>query len=124
MVNPNAVKIVISGNRPNPEQFGNYSEFIFFDGLLNLHYDETQLKHLALFSDNLANHTSWKGEGDIPVNDLRKLTQVIDSVHHLKRPIRFWNAPDTLPTWQLFKNWNIDIINTDHIQELESFLSK
>jgi len=123
-VNPNAVKLVITGNRPNPEQFGNYPGFIFFDGLLNLNYDEPQLKRVALFSDNLMNHTSWKGVGNIPANDLRKLTQVIDSVHQLKRPIRFWNAPDTTTTWQLFKNWNIDIINTDHIQELESFLKK
>lgn len=123
-VNPNAVKIVITGNRPNPEQFDNYPEFIFFDGLLKLHYNESQLKRVALFSDNLWNHTKWKGEGEIPASDLQKLTQVIDSVHQLKRRVRFWNAPDTPQAWQLYKDWNIDIINTDHIEELESFLSK
>jgi len=79
---------------------------------------------VALFSDNLWNHTSWKGEGDIPASDLQKLTQLIDSVHQLKRRVRFWNAPDTPHAWQWYKDWNIDIINTDHIQELESFLSK
>jgi alkaline phosphatase len=122
-VNPNAVKVVISGNRPDPQKFDDYPEFIFFDGLLNLHYDEKQLKRIVLFSDNLANHTSWKGKGNIPSNDLQKLKQVIDSVHKLKRPVRFWNAPDNPEVWQLFKNWNIDIINTDHIQQLENFLS-
>lgn len=123
-VNQNAVKIVITGNRPNPEQFDNYPGFIYFDGLLNLRYDEKQLKRVALFSDNLSNHTKWKGEGSIPANDLRKLTQVIDSVHQLKRAVRFWNAPDTPQAWQLFMDWNADIINTDHILQLESFLKK
>lgn len=123
-VNPNAVKIVITGNRPVPDLFDNYPEFIYFDGLLNLCYNEKQLKRVALFSDNLANQTSWKGEGPIPLADRQKLTQVIDSVHQLKRPIRFWNAPDTPEAWQQLMDIHIDIINTDHIQQLENFLKK
>ncbi len=123
-VNPNAVKIVITGNRPNPELFDNYPRFVFFDGLLNMSYNEKQLERVALFSDNMSNHTSWKGEENIQATDLKKLAQLIDSIHQLKKPVRFWNAPDTPHAWQQLIDMNIDIINTDHIQQLESFLKK
>jgi alkaline phosphatase len=122
-VNKNAVKVVISGNRPNPEQFVNYPEFIFFDGLLTLKYDGQQIKRIALFSDNLANHTLWKGVGPVPENELLKLKQVIGSVHNQNLKIRFWNAPDTPQAWQTFQNLKVDFINTDHIQQLKEFLT-
>lgn len=123
-VNPNAVKIVITGNRPNPELFENYPRFIFFDGLFKMQYDKKQLERVALFSDNLANQVLWNGKNGITSADLKKLTQLVDSVHQLKQRIRFWNAPDTPHAWQQLMDLRVDFINTDHIQQLESFLNK
>lgn len=123
-VNRNAVRVVISGNRPEPSQFGIYPEFIFFDGRPNQKFTPKQLKRVALISDNLSNYISWKDGTNIPENDLQKLNLLIDSVHKLKRPIRFWNSPDTPQAWQILKSWNVDFINTDHIQQLENFLNE
>lgn len=121
-VNKNAVHITITGNRPEPSQFKNYPDFIFFDGNINLKYDAVQLKRIALYSDNLGNFTHWRGTGPIPVKDESRLIQVIDSVHSINKTIRFWNAPDTPGAWQTLMKLKVNYINTDHIQELESFL--
>lgn len=42
-VNPKAVKVLITGNTPKPEDFKNYPEFIFFDGRPQYDYTPEQL---------------------------------------------------------------------------------
>jgi alkaline phosphatase len=43
-------------------------------------------------------------------------------VHASGKKIRFWNAPDNPQSWQTLMNIGVDYINTDHINELGSFL--
>jgi alkaline phosphatase len=122
-INENAVRIVITGNRPDPSGFSKYPDFIYFDGLLNQKYDDKQLKRVALFSENLKNIIKWNGEGEISQDERTRLQGVIDSVHSLDRKIRFWNAPDDVNPWNTFIKMKIDYINTDHIIKLSEFLN-
>jgi alkaline phosphatase len=121
-VNRNAVKVVITGHRPKPTQFGNYPDFIKFDGDLTLKYSDQERKRLALYSEDLRLFTSWNGSGNIPEKEQTRLKLIIDSVHSLNCKIRFWDAPDTPLAWQTLMNLKVDFINTDHIQELGKFL--
>ncbi|MBV5311951.1 MAG: phosphatidylinositol-specific phospholipase C/glycerophosphodiester phosphodiesterase family protein [Prolixibacteraceae bacterium] len=122
--NPNAVRIVISGNQPEPSQYSNYPAIISFDGRPNQKFTPEQLKRVAIISDNLANQIAWRGKRNISQDDLNKINKLIGEMHRLNKPIRFWNSPDTPEAWQVFKNLNIDFINTDHIQQLADFLNK
>jgi alkaline phosphatase len=124
IVNKNAVRITITGNRPEPAKFRNYPDFIYFDGNLKLKYNSELIERVGLYSDNLVNFTRWNGVGPIPVNDEKRLVQVIDSVHRINKTIRFWNAPDTPEAWTYLMKLKVDYINTDHIPELEAFLKK
>ena len=123
-INENAVRVVISGNRPDPSVFADYPGFISFDGLLNVNYDEQQMKRIPLFSENLKVFTSWNGEGDINSKEKMRLQNIIDSVHFSGKKIRFWNAPDGINAWKTFIKLGIDFINTDHINELTQYLSQ
>jgi alkaline phosphatase len=123
-INKNAVHIVITGNRPLPEKFSDYPDFIFFDGVIGQKYNEQQLKRVALFSENLTRFTKWNGRVDITGKDKIRLQNVIDSVHALNSKIRFWNAPDDVNAWKIFMNLKVDYINTDHITMLYDFLNK
>jgi len=121
-VNPNAVKVVITGGTPPPAEFENYPKFIFFDGKLYQKYTASQRERIAMFSDDLHRYTAWNGIGAIPEKDLKKLSSLVDSVHALPCKIRFWDAPDTPESWKQFENLNVDFINTDHIQQLKEYL--
>jgi alkaline phosphatase len=117
-----AIRIVITGNRPEPSGFIKYPLFIWFDGNVNLKYDDQQLKRVALYSENLAEITKWKGKEVIQEKEKIRLKQVIDSVHGLNKKIRFWNAPDDAFAWKTLVNLKVDYLNTDHIQELSDYL--
>jgi len=120
-VNKNAIRIVITGNRPEPKDFSKYPLFIYYDGNLKQKYNDQERKRLALYSENLKDFTSWNGQGVIPEQEELKLKQIIDSVHSLTKKIRFWNAPDAANAWKTYMNLGIDFINTDHIGELSDF---
>ena len=121
-VNKNAVRVTITGNRPDPTKFSNYPGFIFFDGNISLKYEPEQLKRIGIYSENLGNYTSWKGIEAIPAKEELRLKQIIDSVHSIGKRIRFWNAPDTPQAWVKLMSLKVDYLNTDHIPELSSFL--
>lgn len=123
-VNPDAVRIVLSGNRPEPAEFSKYPSYIFYDGLLNRKYNEQQLEKVPLYSENLRKFTSWKGEGDIIQDQKIQIQSVIDSVHNLNNKIRFWNTPDNPNAWDILMKMGVDYINTDKIAELARYLKR
>jgi len=122
-INKNAIRIVITGNRPDPAEFKKYPLFVFFDANVALEYSKKQLKRIALYSENFRNYSSWKGEGTINEMEKARLEGIIDSVHSVKKKIRFWNTPDNADAWRLFIEMGIDYINTDHIEKLSDFLT-
>jgi alkaline phosphatase len=122
-LNEKAVRIVITGNRPEPWEFGKYPGNIFFDGILNYKYDDLQLKRIALYSENLRKFTLWSGVGDINGSDKIRLQSIIDSVHTINKKIRFWNAPDNINAWKIFMSMGVDYLNTDHITGLSEYLN-
>lgn len=117
------LKITISGNRPPLTSFNVYPSWVLFDGELGNGYSKEQLERVPMFSDNFARYSSWKGEGDLPPNDLTSLQKMIDKAHALGKKIRFWNAPDNSNSWNTFMKLKVDYINTDHISELSRFLN-
>jgi len=121
-VNKNAIHVTITGNRPMPSEFVKYPEFISIDGNVILKYDSEQLKRVAMYSENLADFTSWRDSAPIPEKEELRLKQIIDSVHGINKRIRFWNAPDTSNAWKILMDLKVDYINTDHIPELSSYL--
>ena len=121
-VNKQAVCVTVTGNRPSPGNFKNYPDFIHFDGNIDKKYNESELKRVALYSENLRTLTSWDGKADIPAKEKQRLRQVIDSVHGIHKKIRFWNAPDQPQAWKTLINLRVDYINTDHIRELADYL--
>jgi alkaline phosphatase len=121
--NKNAVRVVITGNVPKPQDFGKYPDFIFFDGDLFEKYTTEQIKRVALISNDLGLFTSWNGSGEIPAADALKMKHLIDSVHFSGEKIRFWGAPDNITAWKTLMTLGVDYVNTDHINDLAEFLN-
>lgn len=120
--NPKAVKMVISGNRPEPEEFHLYDDVFFFDGELSKTYTVSQLERIGLFSAPFRQFSEWNGLGRLTYQDSIKVKTTIDSVHRLGKKIRFWAAPDTKTTWYEWIKMGIDYINTDRPMAAAEFM--
>lgn len=122
LISATGLQFVISGGRPNPDSFSSYPTFIWFDGELNKTYSLTALARIVMMSDYLKRYTTWNGIGAIPQVDSVKLREAVDKSHQLKKPVRFWDAPDDVNAWQTLIRAGVDFINTDKISELSKFL--
>ena len=122
IINNPSVKIVITGGRPVADQFPSYPSFILFDGNVGTVYSEASLAKIAMLSSSFKNYSQWNGTGTLPQKDKAVLKAEIDKAHALRKPIRFWEAPDLPNAWHHLMQLKVDFINTDHISELAAFL--
>jgi alkaline phosphatase len=123
-VNPFAVIIVISGSRPNPEDYKNYPGYIMFDGNIGAEYTEDQLQRIPLFSSSFKDFSQWDGRGQLPEADKMLIKSIVNDIHKMGKKVRFWNAPDTENAWNQFLELGIDYINTDDPAKFSAFCSK
>ena len=114
---------VISGNRPPPDLYTSYPAFIGFDGVLHDHYSAAAFSRITLMSDDLGDYTKWNGLTAIPAADRQSLGDAIRDAHRHHLPVRLWDAPDFSQAWQTMQKLHVDYINTDHIDELASWLN-
>jgi alkaline phosphatase len=119
--NPNAIRLVISGNVPEPDHFADYPELISFDGRPYTNYTEKQLQRVAMISDELKGYTEWNGKGNPTKADEIKLKAVIAKAHQQGKPFRFWATQDSPNTWIVLERLGVDWINTDHPDQLKKF---
>jgi alkaline phosphatase len=120
----NRLTIVISGNRPPPNEYKNYPDFILFDDDLKLPHTPEEWNRVGLVSLPFYKISTWRGEDEINSKDEKAVSHIIDSVHAANKPIRFWAAPDTEASWKLQMKVHADLIGTDKIEELANLLRR
>ncbi|QKZ13099.1 glycerophosphodiester phosphodiesterase [Spirosoma sp. KUDC1026] len=116
--NPNAVQIIISGNRPKIESFLDQSALLQFDGRPSEIYDEETLVKVAMISDNFDSYSQWNGEGKMPEADQDKLKRVLKRAHSSNKPFRLSNVPPNANALKQLKKLGVDIIGTDKVSEV------
>ena len=121
-VNPHAVQIFISGNRPPDTTFHTYPGTIQFDGLPGVKYHPADLKKVVEISTDFNLYSHWNGKGEIQIKDAKILKKVIIAAHQEGKKIRFWGAPDTPDCWKTLIRLGADIINTDKVKACREFL--
>lgn len=108
------ISIVISGNRPNTEDYVNYPKYINFDYQSLEPIDDTKIwDKIALISLNFTKFSEWNGKGRLTAEDYKKVSAVIEKAHSYNKPFRFWAAPDSKSAWKVFRDLGVDFINTD-----------
>ncbi|MCM4171076.1 alkaline phosphatase [Arenibacter sp. TNZ] len=120
--NPN-IRMVISGNRPKPEEYKDYPSHIMFDyqSLDNIPNSDAWTK-VALISLPFHKFSRWNGKGRLTAEDLQKVKATIDKAHSFNKPFRFWATPDSKTAWKAFNDLGVDYINTDMPDKASAYL--
>lgn len=118
------IHFVISGNKPSPDKFETYPDFITFDYQSLRNLTPQQWKKVGLVSLNFKEYSVWNGKGGMTVEDLPKVTKVIKEAKSFHKPFRFWAIPDGKTSWEFFAHAGVDYINTDHPKECADYLKK
>ena len=120
-VNPEAVRVAVTGRVPAPADFGKYPSYIRFDGVWDADYTPAQLERIALISADFSDYSQWNGKGSIIPAERAELETVIDRAHAWGKPVRFWGAPEGTTVYYTFYDMGIDYLNTDHPEVCAAF---
>lgn len=118
------VKFVISGNRPKPEDYTTYPDFIWFDHQNLDELNAISLDKVALVSVSYKNYSVWNGYGRMTAPDLEKVKTAIKKAKSSGKPFRFWATPDTKTAWARLAKLGVDYINTDDPALAKQYLDK
>lgn len=119
---PKAVNVVISGNRPQTTMAAEGVRYAGIDGRMSDLDSDVPAHLMPLVSDHWGTHFKWRGRGPMNAAERAKLADAVATAHAHGRRIRFWATPETLDTWRELRAAGVDHINTDDLAGLEKFL--
>jgi hypothetical protein len=125
---PGSVMVVVSGNRPVEYMMQQTQRFAFVDGRMKDLSEEYTPILMPLISDRWTKYFTWRGKGDMPEKERAQLKLYVQQAHEKGQLIRFWATPDTPgkereAVWTELVEAGADLINTDDLVGLRSFLS-
>jgi glycerophosphoryl diester phosphodiesterase len=119
------VKIVISGDMPQPDEFQNYDKIFWFDGRKNLTYSKKQWKRVGLMSASMLDFGKfWTGKEALNQETVDKVKQFVKETHQKQKLLRLWATPNTVLGFETLKSLQVDFIGSDNLQLLNAFLIK
>lgn len=116
------VQIVISGNRPEPDEYLGYPDYIQFDYQSIADTADLPLDKIAMISLNFRKLSAWQGTGQLDSGEEEKILEAIKVARSLHKPIRFWATPDNDRAWNKLMELGVDYINTDRPWEARTFI--
>lgn len=119
---PGAITVIVSGARAPVVMAAQSPRYAAMDGRLEDLSGTTTPALIPWISDNWKKHFTWDWTGAMPEADRGKLMQLVRQAHAQGRQIRFWNTPDTPEAWRLLFDAEVDLINTDNLAGLQSFM--
>jgi len=122
------IRLVLTGNRPPYATLDEAeSGWCHFDGRLPHLAKPRNRDTMPIVSDDWGKFTRWRGAGPIPEQDLQKLQDAVAAAHSEGQLLRFWATPEKpgperTTVWTTLLDEGVDLINTDDLVGLTSFL--
>ena len=122
-----AVTVIVSGNRPLEYMQAQDLRYAAFDGRIADLCKGYPATLMPLVSDNWTNYFSWKGDGQMPIDQWAKLQGIVEKARSSGYMLRFWATPDRKgeareKVWEALKDAGVDLIGTDDLKGLETWL--
>lgn len=126
---PGPVTVVISGNRPIETMSRQPIRYAGVDGRSDdLLKPGSAPQHLIPWisskwgDNNPLTNFQWDGNGPIPASERQRLRAYVRTAHDQHHKVRFWATPEKPEVWQELLDADVDLIGTDKLSELQTFL--
>lgn len=121
---PGIITAVLSGNRPVQTLAMAKTRILSVDGRPSDIGKGYKPAVMPLISDSYQNQITWRGKGDIPIEEFQKLRQLADQVHREGKKLRLWASPEDPLVWAKLREAGVDFISTDQLELARDFLLK
>ena len=119
-----AILFYLSGRSPRKAVAAETNRFIFLDGRIDDLGKGIPAAQMPVISDNYGKYLQWKGQGEIPAEELEKMRGYIRQAHAEGKLFRWGGAPDRPPFKEFFLQEGVDLIGADDLQGLVGIFRK
>ncbi|MBK8504247.1 MAG: hypothetical protein IPL46_19805 [Saprospiraceae bacterium] len=116
------VMILISGDRPMDLLLADKSGYFHIDGRPADLLKSFDRARMPFISQNMKEVCSTNENDYLDISEKNKLVKLVEQCHQQNKKIRLWATPENEQLWQQFLEIKLDLINTDSLQRLASFL--
>ena len=121
----NPVKILLSGNRPVNSVVPEQKKQLFLDGRIQDLEKNYPANLMPIISEKYSKIFGYSFFSKTPSeNKIDYFREIVDEIHAQNKLFRLWNIPENEHVWTLLLKNGLDIISTDQINKLSSFLRK
>ncbi len=117
-----AVTAVITGAQPRDEVIKASPRYAGLDGRISDLDSDAPAHPMPMISDKWTDHFNWNGDGPMPAAERVKLKEIVSKAHAADRVVRFWATPENELVWTELCSSGVDLINTDQLDRLATFL--
>jgi hypothetical protein len=117
-----AVTVVVSGNCDRPTIVAPAVRRAGIDGRPGDLDSEAPVFEIPWISESWRPMFRWRGDGPIPDEEKTKLRDFTAKAHKHGRLVRFWATPESAALWKELRADGVDLLNTDKLAELRTFL--
>lgn len=117
------VTIVLSGSKPFHQLQKENIRYAFIDEDLRKIKTSVYGKELCPISScKYTSLINWDGENEIPEPEKQKLVSYVLTAHAQGKKVRLWATPEKENLWNTLLEYGVDMINTDRLTSLKTFL--
>jgi hypothetical protein len=122
-ITPGAITVVLSGHKPCNMLANEPDRLAFIDeDLRKASRDSSQIDVYQMASCKYSRLLKWRGAGIMPDNEQQRLCAYVAIAHKNGEKVRLWASPENKLVWQQLLNCGVDLINTDKLAQLKTFL--
>ena len=119
-----AITVVISGNCDRDAISKQAVRYAAIDGRPADLDSDAAVHLIPWISASWASQFKWDGTGAMPEAERARLKEFVAKAHKRGRLVRFWATPEKPELWRELLQADVDLINTDELEELRGFLLK
>ena len=112
------------GDRPIDAIAASNPRYAGIDGRLGDLDSDLPASLMPLISDNWRIHFRARRSEAFSQENRQKLRSIVSRAHQHGRRVRFWATPESEELWQELLDAGVDLIGTDDLQRLSTFLQK
>ena len=120
--NPPPVQIILSGDRPIDLLTSDSARYMCVDGRPDNISQEYQPDLMPFISENIRKMVGHMEGDSLNARQFAILENFTRTAHARGYAIRFWNTPDQPQCWKQLLELQVDLINTDKLKAVRSFL--
>lgn len=116
-IEPGAVTIVLSGDRPRAAVAARPTRYVAIDGRIQDLDDGTNVALVPLVSEAWSRHFEWDAVDEMPQPERAALCALVMRARKQGCMLRFWGAPDRPLAWAALRELGVTWINTDRLRD-------